>query len=141
MEGDPSQVFIADVNCGSHKMLCDMAGVTTYPTVRYYIDGREHPYDGGRGFEALLGFVHEELLLQCDVHDVFETCSDKAAKYVDKWRRRESNVLKKEIDRLQGMESGDMTPDLKGWVREREHILSQLMKTRTEIDNAGEEEL
>lgn len=137
LEGDnhhPSSsggVFIADVNCGTHKVLCDMAGVTGYPTLRYYIDGQERPYDGGRGLEDLLGFVKEELVVRCDVNGgalvLAETCSEKAAQFVQKWREREVTVLKKEVERLRTMERGDMTLDLKGWLRERLRILGQLI--------------
>ena len=42
-EAHPS-IFVANVNCGASKEneICRTAGITTYPTIQYYVEGTEY---------------------------------------------------------------------------------------------------
>jgi hypothetical protein len=77
-------VFIYDVNCGDEGDLCQENGVSGYPTIKYYQDGVEHKYEGGRGFDDLLKFTKETLEQACDVGNLKETCNEKAQGYAEK---------------------------------------------------------
>ena len=55
-DGHPS-VLIGDVDCTVHNDLCSEAGVSGYPTIKYWTDGADmagaSPYQGGRDLPAL----------------------------------------------------------------------------------------
>ena len=86
-EEAPPSVFIHDVNCGDEPDLCKDNGVTGYPTIKYYLNGEDHKYEGGRGFDPLMTFVSETLQQKCDVTKLKETCNDKAQTYAEKVSR------------------------------------------------------
>ena len=77
-------VFIYDVNCGDEADLCQENGVSGYPTIKYYQNGVEHKYEGGRGFNDLLDFTKENLEQACDVDKLKETCNERAQGYAEK---------------------------------------------------------
>ena len=106
--------------------MCEQNEVRGYPTIKYYVDGKEHDYDGGRSFEELDVFVSEELAAKCTFSNL-EPCSEKAKKYVEKWSAKSVDERKKEVDRLVGMENSGMKSDLKKWLKERQKILKSGM--------------
>jgi thioredoxin-like negative regulator of GroEL len=128
IESHPS-VFIADVNCSDEAELCKENGVQGYPTIKVYTDGEEAPYSGGRSFEETFSFVDENLAVKCNASQP-STCSAKAQKYIEKWRRGD---VEKEIARLQGMIGRDMTLELKRWLKERLNILKQISSDAPEL--------
>lgn len=133
-ESVDSSVFIADVNCGDQQEMCEEMEITGYPTIKVFKAGEETSnYSGGRTLDDLLEFVNTELAAKCTVENVKETCSEKAAAYVEKWQAKDVDATKKELSRLQGMINKSMTADLKAWLRERLHILQQLAPTQDEL--------
>ncbi len=102
--------------------MCEENNVRGYPTIKYWVDGKEHDYQGGRSFEDLYQFVSDELAAQCTFDDL-ENCSEKAKKYISKWSGKSLEDKKNEIERLEKMGSGSMKADLKKWLKERQKIL------------------
>ncbi len=97
-----------------------MAG---YPTIKYYKDGKENDYSGGRSFESLSKFVEEELASPCTFNNESNSCSERALKYIKKWSEKTLDQRKAETKRLEGLLFEEMKVDLKKWVRERVGIL------------------
>jgi len=100
-----------------------------YPTIKYYKDGEEHDYSGGRGYDDLSEFVKQDLEVKCDIEKTEDTCSAKAQKYVIKWKGKEPSDVASEIQRLSTMMGKTMKVELKAWVNERTHILTQLAQS------------
>jgi len=119
-----SSVFIADVNCGEEQELCDEHGVTGYPTIKYFIGGKEHDYNEARSYEALQTFVNDNLANKCDIKDAENTCTEKEQKYIKKWQDKD---IAKEKARLKGLKNSVMTSELRSWLNDRLHILNQLL--------------
>ena len=64
-------MVIADVDCTADgQSLCQAKGVSGYPTIKYYVDGEENAYQGGRDFDALKSFVVVTIYIYCDVRSV-----------------------------------------------------------------------
>jgi len=60
-EGHDS-VVIGDADCTQDgKSLCRAKGVKGYPTLKYYVNGEETAYRGGRDFDTLKKFVVDNL--------------------------------------------------------------------------------
>mmetsp|Transcript_32397 Transcript_32397/g.39816 ORF Transcript_32397/g.39816 Transcript_32397/m.39816 type:complete len:199 (-) Transcript_32397:69-665(-) len=132
-EADHS-VFIADINCGNMDDFCKAADVTGYPTIRYFVDGMATDYTGGRSFEVLMDFVKEKLVVKCDIADAEGTCNERARAYITKWGDRKVTHVTKELERLNNMrEKEGMTADLKSWINERIHILTQIAALSSEL--------
>jgi len=125
-ENVDTSVFIADVNCSDEEDLCQEVGVQGYPTIKVYQDGEVTDYQGGRSFEDLFEYVDSNLATKCKIDNTAEGCSEKAVKYIGKWKAKDATDVVKEITRLEGMVGKSMTSDLKGWLRERMNILKQL---------------
>ena len=123
-----SSVVIGDADCtASGKALCDANDVRGYPTIKYF--NAENPsgadYSGGRTFDALKSFVSENLEVKCLLDNV-EGCSDKEKEFMDKWKGKDADEVKKQLERLEGMAGGSMKPELKKWLSQRMSILKQL---------------
>ncbi len=114
--------------------LCDEQGVTGYPTIYYYVDGQEEAYTGARSFEELSDFVTENLAKSCTFDETAD-CSERALKYVQKWKVKSEEEMKKEVSRLEGMVKESMKSDLKKWIKQRIKILSS---GSSGDDSAGE---
>lgn len=63
-------------------------------------------------------------------------CSEKEASYIDKMKGKDMDEIEKQLQRLKGMDTTQMKPDLGGWVNRRKKILSKLLE-----QNAVKEEL
>ena len=124
---------MANVNCGASKEneICRTNGITTYPTIQYYVEGTEYDYTGSLSIDALREFIDSTLIEQCNPMMVNpDNCSDKQIKYVNKWLARDLAKMSGEIQRLESMmqKSGDTTTaELRRWMRERRDLL-KLMK-------------
>ena len=123
-----SSVVIGDADCtASGKSLCDANDVRGYPTIKYY--NAENPdgaaYNGGRDFDSLKKFTDEILSAKCLLDDT-EGCSDKEKEFMEKWKGKPADEIKKQLDRLAGMTGGSMKPDLKKWLTQRIAILKQM---------------
>ena len=122
-----SSVFIADVNCSDQDELCQENDVKGYPTIKVYKDGEVTDYSGGRTVDDISNFVDSELAVKCNIESIKETCSEKAAPYLEKWGSKDKSAVKAELSRLDGISGKKMTPDLKSWFRERSAILQQII--------------
>jgi protein disulfide-isomerase A6 len=122
-----SSVIIADVDCTSDegKPVCNESGVQGYPTIKYWKDGVEEKYQGGRDFSALSKFVEDELQRGCDISEP-DSCSEKEKKYMDKMKAKGADAVAKQLARLEGMKEKSMKPELKTWVFQRLAILQQM---------------
>eukprot|EP00552_Chaetoceros_brevis_P004032 CAMPEP_0197743870 /NCGR_PEP_ID=MMETSP1435-20131217/36576_1 /TAXON_ID=426625 /ORGANISM="Chaetoceros brevis, Strain CCMP164" /LENGTH=141 /DNA_ID=CAMNT_0043334995 /DNA_START=1 /DNA_END=426 /DNA_ORIENTATION=- len=123
-EENNDSILIADVNCGDQKEFCDGKNVRGYPTIYYYLNGEEHPYEGSRDFDDLSEFVKLTLGRPCSFEKP-EDCSERGMKYVEKWKVKSADDRKKEVKRLEKMVEQSMKSDLKKWVKERIAILSR----------------
>eukprot|EP00005_Dracoamoeba_jomungandri_P006035 CAMPEP_0174262564 /NCGR_PEP_ID=MMETSP0439-20130205/13729_1 /TAXON_ID=0 /ORGANISM="Stereomyxa ramosa, Strain Chinc5" /LENGTH=144 /DNA_ID=CAMNT_0015347331 /DNA_START=119 /DNA_END=553 /DNA_ORIENTATION=- len=133
-EYQDSSVVIADVDCTVHSDLCQRFEVRGYPTLKYWVNGEENDYQGGRDFDALNAFVQENLYNGCQVDDPTE-CSERELGFIAKMRELGSEAISKQQTRLNGMAGSKMKPDLKRWLNQRLSILNQL----SEGDNAKDE--
>jgi len=125
-----SSVLIADADCtDSGKELCGELNVSGYPTIKYFHDGdsKGEDYQGGRDFDSLKEFVEQELEIKCDVEEG-SGCTDKEKAYIEKMKSKTSEDRVKQSKRLEGMAGDSMKAELKGWLRQRLHILRMLEK-------------
>jgi|EP00908_Phaeocystis_cordata_P003236 protein disulfide-isomerase A6 len=126
---DSSSVLIGDADCtASGKELCNDNDVRGYPTIKYF-NGETGPkgadYSGGRDFDSLKKFVEDNLEVKC-LLDNTEGCSDKEKEFMEKWKAKDKAEITAQLERLKGMSSGSMKPDLKKWLTQRMSILKQL---------------
>ena len=129
-DGHPS-VLIGDVDCTVHNDLCSEAGVSGYPTIKYWTDGADmagaSPYQGGRDLAALQKHVEENLLPKCDAKDPENSgCDDQEIAYVAKMTEKGADAIAKEATRLEGMKGSAMKPDKKAWLLKRINVLKGL---------------
>jgi len=143
---DSKSVVIADVDCTSDegKPVCQDYDVTGYPTLKYFLKGEKHDYQGGRAFEQLESFVEKELAAVCSLEDLEESCSEKEIKYFNKMQDKGMDEVKKQHARLEKMKGKKMKPSLMKWLNERFDILTQMVASKdgeaSEDDNAAEKE-
>ena len=129
-EGHPS-VLIGDVDCTVHNDLCSEAGVSGYPTIKYWTDGADmagaSPYQGGRDLAALQKHVEDNMLPKCDAKDPENSgCDDQEIAYVAKMTEKGADAIAKEATRLEGMKGSAMKPDKKAWLLKRINVLKGL---------------
>lgn len=124
-EYEGSNVVIGDADCTQESALCGAHGVRGYPTIKYYVQGEEHDYQGGRDLATLKKFVEDTLSAGCDIESK-EGCEDKEVNFITKMAGAAKEEVQKQLARLQGMSSGSMKADLKKWIKQRIAILKQL---------------
>jgi|TARA_B100000405_G_scaffold123969_1_gene86642 hypothetical protein len=129
-DGHPS-VLIGDVDCTVHNDLCSEAGVSGYPTIKYWTDGADmagaSPYQGGRDLAALQKHVEDNMLPKCDAKDPENSgCDDQEIAYVAKMTEKGADAIAKEATRLEGMKGSAMKPDKKAWLLKRINVLKGL---------------
>jgi len=126
---DSSSVLIGDSDCtASGKELCDANDVRGYPTIKYFnseTGPKGSDYSGPRDFDGMKAWVEENLAVKC-LLDNTEGCSDKEKEFMDKWKAKGKEEVATQLDRLKGMSTGSMKPDLKKWLVQRMSILKQL---------------
>lgn len=88
-------------------------------------DKKGAAYSGGRDFDDLKKFVADTLEVKCDVKDP-SNCSDREKKFMEKFKAKSADDVKKQLERLTRMSKGKMKADLKQWVVARLNILKQL---------------
>jgi hypothetical protein len=124
-----SSVLIGDADCtASGKDLCTKVGVKGYPTIKYYKDGDEHDYNGGRDLTTLQTFVDTELVAKCFITSTSTDeggCSDKETKYIDKMKTKTPEDRASQLTRLEKLKDEPMKPELKSWLSQRLRILQQ----------------
>jgi len=135
---DSTSVLIGDVDCTTDegKEACSSAGVSGYPTIKYWTaetgkDGEK--YSGGRDFDGLEKFVKEKLAKMCDPLTKGD-CDDKEVEYIDKMVAKGTDKIAAEATRLEGMKAGDMKADKKTWLMKRIAILKGLSEGKSKED-------
>jgi protein disulfide-isomerase A6 len=126
-EYEGTNVVIGDADCTVESALCGAHGVRGYPTIKYYVQGEENAYQGGRDLPSLKKFVEDTLAVGCDVQTK-AGCEDKEVNFIEKMTGAAKDEVQKQLARLQGMSSGSMKADLKKWIKQRVAILKQLGK-------------
>jgi hypothetical protein len=66
------KMAIGTVDCTTQKPLCDEYKVKSYPTIKFYRDGKFFDYPGGRTKEKLIGFARKMSLPAVQVVDNYE---------------------------------------------------------------------
>ena len=139
-------VFIANVDCGAsaENEACESSGITTYPTLHYFLNGTEHDYTGPLSLEALHEFVDSTMVVPCNPIVDATTCTERAAKYADKWMAKDTAKIVSEIDRLEKMledAGASAAAELRRWMRERRDILKILHENKTAKKETDQSEL
>lgn len=125
------------MNCGAsaENEICRSSYITTYPTLRYYLNGTEHSYTGSLALETLREFIDSTLVLPCNpIDDGNNYCSEKEKKFASKWVQKDVVKIKDEIDRLGKMiqkSEATTTADLRKWMRQRREILKLIKDSKT----------
>jgi len=123
-----ASVMIGDADCTAEgKELCEQYEVRGYPTIKYFVDGDSDgtDYQGGRDFETLKNFVHENIEVKCNVKDPI-LCTEKEKAYIEKMKKKSGEERKAHITRLEKMMGASMTAELKRWMTQRLNILNGL---------------
>jgi len=118
-------VVVGDVDCTVHKTLCEEHGVSGYPTIKYWKSGEKLDYNGGRDFDSLKTFTNENLSNPCTIDDQ-EGCTDREKDFISKVKDLPKDQIEQQLNRLVGMASAKVKPDLKTWINQRKAILKQL---------------
>ena len=114
-----------------------------WPTIRVY--NKATGYDGAfagdwkdkNGLQgAMCDVFGKEETMQKYVEELGSTslcsvvdgagCSDKEKEFMEKWKAKDKAEITAQLERLKGMSSGSMKPDLKKWLTQRMSILKQL---------------
>ena len=127
---DSSSVVIGDVDCTSDegKEACSSAGVSGYPTIKYWTaeTGKEgEKYSGPRSFDDLEKFTKGKLAKKCDPNTK-EGCDAQEVEYIDKMVAKGADKIATEATRLEGMKGADMKADKKAWLMKRIAVLNGL---------------
>lgn len=123
---DHPSVLIADVDCTADgQSLCQDKGVSGYPTIKYYVDGKEEVYQSGRDYDALKAFIVDNLEPKCSVAEQ-DGCTQKEKDYIVKMQGKGPEDVAKQLARMEGMKEKSMKPELKAWVHARHRLLQDL---------------
>jgi len=121
-----NSVMIGDADCtASGKELCTEKGVSGYPTIKYYLNGEEHAFSGGRDLDSLKKFVEDTLEVKCSQVEQ-DNCTPKQLKYMDKVGSWETEKTAAQIARLDKMKGKTMSPVNKQYLFWRLSHLSSL---------------
>lgn len=123
--GHPN-VVIGDVDCTVSKDVCSEMSVSGYPTIKYWVDGEENSYNGGRSLDQFKKHVEDNMLPKCLIGDPASGCDEQEIAYIEKMQAKPQDAAKAELARLNGMKGSSMKPDKKIWLNKRIHILKQL---------------
>jgi len=61
----------------------------------------------------------------CNIHTKVG-CTDKESSFIDKMKSESKDSLSSQVSRLEGMKTGSMKADLRGWISQRIAILKKL---------------
>jgi len=138
---ESKNVLIADVDCTSDegKPVCDAHEVKGYPTLKYWVKGEQHDYQGGRTYDDLKKFVDDNLAAACSIEDLEESCTAKEQKYFNKMMGKGMEEVKKQHSRLDKMKTKKMTPSLTKWLHARLDILTQMVEAEGKGDTTEDE--
>eukprot|EP00578_Thalassiosira_sp_NH16_P024121 CAMPEP_0181098850 /NCGR_PEP_ID=MMETSP1071-20121207/12348_1 /TAXON_ID=35127 /ORGANISM="Thalassiosira sp., Strain NH16" /LENGTH=216 /DNA_ID=CAMNT_0023181477 /DNA_START=227 /DNA_END=877 /DNA_ORIENTATION=+ len=139
MMADPS-IFIARVDCGASadNKICRSSQITTYPTLRYFVDRTEHEYNDSLSIHKLREFVDSTLATPCNPLLDANTCSERAMKYSKRWLDKDATKIVGEMERLgKMMESSSVTAESRRWMVQRRDLLRLIHENQ----NAAKKEL
>ncbi len=67
----------------------------------------------------------------CSLEDGFAGCTEKEIGYIKKMKEKDLSEVKKQFERLEGMDTKAMKAELGDWVNKRKKILSKLMEKQS----------
>lgn len=76
--------------------------------------------------------MDENLEAKCNVEDL-KDCSEKEKVYIEKMKAKSEDDVKKQLDRLKGMQGESMKAELKRWLNQRVAILKSLSSEKEEL--------
>jgi len=140
-----SDVAFCDVNLSQDQVRTSHGeqqnpGAGGWPTIRYF--NKETGY-GGKPYpkktdKAMCDELGDNANMQAYVEEMGATslcsaateqgCGDKEKTYIGKWKGKSGADAKKELSRLQGMDSQAMKADSAKWLKQRAAILKQFAK-------------
>lgn len=112
-------------------------GAGGWPTIRYF--NQETGYGGAPYEQKTSGAMCDELgdvnqmrayvedfgTKICEVVTGGAHCSEKQMAFAEKWKAKPTAEVIAQIQRLEGMKSGKMKPELLGWIKDRISVLKQ----------------
>jgi len=126
---DSEDVLIADVDCTSEggKPICEEHEVSEYPTLKYWVSGEKHDYQGGVSYENLEKFTEENLATFCSITKLEESCEEKEIKYYEKMKGEGMTEIKKQYVNMHKMKKREMSEARTKWLHQKLHILHQMI--------------
>lgn len=71
------KILIAEVDCDKSEEYCkEKFEIEHFPSIMYFMHNTQGEYHLGRDFNAMRKFVHERLGIDCDIHNLHETCTE-----------------------------------------------------------------
>jgi len=124
-----SSVLIGDVDCTVETALCSEMGVSGYPTIKYWKDGKANDYQSGRDAVSLKKHVKDNLEVACTISDP-SGCTAKEVAFIGTAKALDSAAVTAQLNRLNGMKGNKMSSELKTWLFQRINILTQVAKSQ-----------
>jgi len=88
---------------------------------------------GPKGEDYMTMYVEEAGKTSlCDV-ETGAGCDDKAKEYLEKMKKKGVEEQQAQLKRLENMNDGKMSPDLKQWMNKRKTILQKLLNRKEEL--------
>lgn len=126
---DHEAVMIGDVDCtvDSNQSFCGEQGVNGYPTIKYYVNGESHDYNGGRDIDSLKSHVNEKMMEICTV-DNRDCWDERALNFIDTHSKKDIAGLEKAAAVLAKGMKQRMNKTRRRWWSSRAGIIKQLLK-------------
>jgi len=141
-----SNVAFGDVNLAEDQIRGNHnPGAGGWPTIRYFnqdtgYGGAAYEQKTGKSMcdelgdmEYLRAYVRDKTP-SCMIDDPSKGCGDKEVEFIKKWSDKNIADVSKELNRLNGMKSAKLAPDLLRWQRQRLGLLRQFEK---KLQSAG----
>jgi len=130
-------VIIADVDCtAAGQSLCQKIGVKGYPSIKYFVDGVQRDYNGGRDFETLKKHVETKLgppPPPCTLKTRDKNCSNRELRFIKKFEG-DAGKIESELETLKAkkrkkVKKGNQKFVGYRWVNKRIDLLKQMQKS------------
>lgn len=140
-------VVIADCDCtAAGQSLCQQVGVKGYPTIKYFLQGKQNDYQGGRDYDSLHKHVVDNMgppPPPCDIMQLEDTCGKRETKFLNEVGSADAAVKKLEEleDLLKSKQKKGKKKFIgKAWLVKRIGLLKQV-EAHPEFYDGGKEEL
>ena len=134
-------VAFADVNLATDSIGGPyQAGAGGWPTIRFF--NKETGYEGKpyskKTSKSMCDELGDDSYMRAYVEEAGSTspcvlatgqdCIEKEKEFAEKWKGKPADELNDHVNRLRGIASGSMKPDLRKWLGQRLNVLSQLLE-------------